>query len=54
MAVFIVSNLMGFTALGIILVIMIGVGVAEVSGLIASLAHPTWDLSGLKRTVVGL
>ena len=40
-----VSNLMGFTAIGIILVIMIGVGVAEVSGLIASLAHPTWDLS---------
>src|SRR6516164_2156457 len=51
MAVFIVSNLMGFTALGIILVIMIGVGVAEVSGLIASLIRklvaksPRWSLT---------
>lgn len=32
-----VPNLMGFTALGIILVVMIGVGVAERSGLIAAL-----------------
>ncbi|NLE21325.1 MAG: AbgT family transporter [Actinobacteria bacterium] len=32
-----VPNFMGFTAMGIILVVMIGVGVAEMSGLIASL-----------------
>ena len=32
-----VSNFMGFTAMGIILIVMIGVGVAERSGLIASL-----------------
>jgi len=32
-----VRNFMGFTAMGIILIVMIGVGVAEVSGLIASL-----------------
>ena len=32
-----VSNFMGFTAVGIILIVMIGVGVAERSGLIASL-----------------
>jgi len=32
-----VSNFMGFTAMGIILIVMIGVGVAEVSGLIAAL-----------------
>src|SRR5215471_3804910 len=46
-----VSNFMGFTAIGIILVIMIGVGVAEVSGLIASLIRklvaksPRWSLT---------
>jgi len=32
-----VHNFMGFTAMGIILIVMIGVGVAEISGLIASL-----------------
>jgi len=32
-----VNNFMGFTAMGIILIVMIGVGVAEVSGLISSL-----------------
>ncbi len=32
-----VPNFMGFTAMGIILIVMIGVGVAEMSGLIASL-----------------
>jgi len=32
-----VPNFMGFTAMGIILIVMIGVGVSEVSGLIASL-----------------
>ncbi len=32
-----VSNFMGFTAMGIILVVMIGVGLAEASGLIAAL-----------------
>ncbi len=32
-----VRNFMGFTAMGIILIVMIGVGVAELSGLIASL-----------------
>src|SRR5262249_38844741 len=46
-----VSNFMGFTAIGIILVIMIGVGVAEFSGLIASLIRklvaksPRWSLT---------
>jgi len=46
-----VSNFMGFTAMGIILVIMIGVGVAEISGLIASLIRklvsrsPPWSLT---------
>ncbi len=32
-----VANFMGFTAMGIILIVMIGVGVSEISGLIASL-----------------
>jgi aminobenzoyl-glutamate transport protein len=32
-----VANFMGFTAMGIILIVMIGVGVSEASGLIASL-----------------
>ena len=32
-----VPNFMGFTAMGIILIVMIGVGIAELSGLIASL-----------------
>jgi aminobenzoyl-glutamate transport protein len=32
-----VSNFMGFTAMGIILIVMIGVGVAELSGLVAAL-----------------
>jgi aminobenzoyl-glutamate transport protein len=42
---------MGFTAMGIILVIMIGVGVAEISGLIAALIRklvaraPPWSLT---------
>jgi aminobenzoyl-glutamate transport protein len=46
-----VSNFMGFTAMGIILVIMIGVGVAEISGLIAALIRklvaraPPWSLT---------
>ena len=46
-----VSNFMGFTAMGIILVIMIGVGVAEISGLISSLLpklvsrSPPWSLT---------
>jgi aminobenzoyl-glutamate transport protein len=46
-----VSNFMGFTAMGIILIIMIGVGVAEISGLIASLIRklvarsPPWSLT---------
>ena len=46
-----ISNFMGFTALGIILIVMIGVGVAEVSGLIASLIRklvarsPPWSLT---------
>jgi aminobenzoyl-glutamate transport protein len=46
-----VSNFLGFTAMGIILVIMIGVGVAETSGLIASLIRklvaksPRWSLT---------
>jgi aminobenzoyl-glutamate transport protein len=46
-----VSNFLGFTAMGIILVIMIGVGVAETSGLIASLIRklvsrsPPWSLT---------
>jgi aminobenzoyl-glutamate transport protein len=46
-----VSNFLGFTAMGIILVIMIGVGVAEISGLIASLIRklvsrsPPWSLT---------
>jgi len=46
-----VSNFMGFTAMGIILIIMIGVGIAEVSGLIASLIRklvarsPPWSLT---------
>ena len=32
-----VSNFMGFTAMGIILIVMIGVGIAELSGLIGAL-----------------
>ena len=46
-----VSNFMGFTAMGIILIVMIGVGVAEISGLIASLIRklvarsPRWSLT---------
>jgi len=32
-----VNNFMGFTAMGIILIVMIGVGIAELSGLIAAL-----------------
>jgi aminobenzoyl-glutamate transport protein len=46
-----VSNFLGFTAMGIILFIMIGVGVAEISGLIASLIRklvsrsPPWSLT---------
>ena len=48
-----VSNFMGFTAMGIILIVMIGVGVAEVSGLIASLIRklvansPPWSLTSI-------
>jgi aminobenzoyl-glutamate transport protein len=46
-----VPNFMGFTAMGIILIVMIGVGVAERSGLIASLirklvaSSPAWALT---------
>ena len=47
----VISNFMGFTALGIILVIMVGVGVAEIAGLISSLIRklversPPWSLT---------
>lgn len=47
----VVSNFMGFTAMGIILVIMIGVGTAEIAGLISSLIRklvqrsPPWSLT---------
>lgn len=40
-----VSNFMGFTAVGIILVVMIGVGVAERSGLIAALIRKLVEVS---------
>ncbi|MGV1003191.1 MAG: AbgT family transporter [Candidatus Nanopelagicales bacterium] len=46
-----VPNFMGFTALGIILIVMIGVGVAERSGLISALIRklvevaPVWSLT---------
>jgi aminobenzoyl-glutamate transport protein len=47
----VISNFMGFTAMGIILVIMIGVGTAEIAGLISSLIRklvarsPPWSLT---------
>lgn len=40
-----VSNFMGFTAMGIILIVMIGVGIAELSGLIAALIRKLVDAS---------
>jgi aminobenzoyl-glutamate transport protein len=40
-----VPNFMGFTAMGIILIVMIGVGVAERSGLIAALIRKLVDAS---------
>ena len=40
-----VPNFMGFTAMGIILIVMIGVGVAERSGLIAALIRRLVDAS---------
>ncbi len=40
-----VHNFMGFTAMGIILIVMIGVGVAENSGLIASLIRKLVEVS---------
>jgi len=40
-----VRNFMGFTAMGIILIVMIGVGVAELSGLIASLIRKLVEVS---------
>lgn len=40
-----VSNFMGFTAVGIILIVMIGVGVAERSGLIAALIRKLVEVS---------
>jgi len=40
-----VHNFMGFTAMGIILIVMIGVGVSEISGLIASLIRKLVEVS---------
>ncbi len=40
-----VSNFMGFTAVGIILIVMIGVGLAESSGLIGALMRKLVDIS---------
>ena len=42
-----VRNFMGFTAMGIILIVMIGVGVAEISGLIASLIRKLVQVSSV-------
>lgn len=42
-----VRNFMGFTAMGIILIVMIGVGVAELSGLIASLIRRLVQVSSV-------
>lgn len=52
-----VQNFMAFTAMGIILIVMIGVGVSEVSGLIASLIRKLVDVSTagtLTYFIVGL
>ncbi len=52
-----VQNFMAFTAMGIILIVMIGVGVSEVSGLIASLIRKLVDVSSpgtLTYIIVGL
>lgn len=52
-----VRNFMGFTAMGIILIVMIGVGVAELSGLIASLIRKLVEVSSagvLTYIIVGL
>lgn len=52
-----VSNFMGFTAMGIILIVMIGVGVSERSGLISSLIRKLVDVSSpatLTYIIVGL
>ncbi len=52
-----VRNFMGFTAMGIILIVMIGVGVSEVSGLIASLIRKLVAVSSvgtLTYIIVGL
>ena len=52
-----VSNFMAFTAMGIILIVMIGVGVSELSGLIASLIRKLVDISSpatLTYIIVGL
>lgn len=40
-----VRNFMGFTAMGIILIVMIGVGISELSGLIASLIKKLVEVS---------
>jgi aminobenzoyl-glutamate transport protein len=42
-----VHNFMGFTAMGIILIVMIGVGVAEISGLISSLIRKLVTVSSV-------
>lgn len=42
-----VSNFMGSTAMGIIFIVMIGVGVSEVSGLIASLIRKPVAISSV-------
>jgi aminobenzoyl-glutamate transport protein len=42
-----VSNFMGFTAMGIILIVMIGVGLAEASGLIAALIRKLVAISSV-------
>ena len=42
-----VHNFMGFTAMGIILIVMIGVGVAEISGLISSLIRKLVAISSV-------
>jgi aminobenzoyl-glutamate transport protein len=52
-----VRNFMGFTAMGIILIVMIGVGVSEVSGLISSLIRKLVAVSSpgtLTYIIVGL
>jgi aminobenzoyl-glutamate transport protein len=46
-----VHNFMGFTAMGIILIVMIGVGVAEMSGLISSLIRKLVAISSVATLV---